>query len=160
MVYYQGTGIDVRDERCAWLRTVALPQFLAEVRVSGSEQQFPLEVHEIIGLRAGRAGVDVLDQKGLEVGRALLRGGLRECQVRQNQQQGSQHDAASEHRADTPQPAPGGGRFVRGVRCSTAAARVVVHVGGDVPHLEPPCVAVVRRGGLSYGPVMGRLPAC
>src|SRR5215213_5948431 len=99
-------------------------------------------------------------KKGLKVGRALLLSGLRECQVRQNQQQGSKHDAAGEHRADISPPAPGGGRFVRGGRCSAAAARVVVRDGGDVTHLEAPCAGVVRQGDISYGPVVGRLPLC
>ena len=66
----------------------------------------------------------------------------------------------SEHRADMSQPAPGGGRFVRGGRCSAAAARVAVGDGGDVTHLEAPCVGLVRGGGISYGLVMGRLSLC
>src|SRR5687768_14463213 len=48
------------------------------------------------------------------------------------------------------QPAPGGGRFVRGGCCSAAAARVVVPEGGDVTHLEAPCDGLVRRGTISY----------
>src|SRR3712207_1530408 len=47
------------------------------------------------------------------------------------------------------QPAPEGGRFVRGGRYSAAAARGVVRGGGDVTHLEAPCAGLVRRGGIS-----------
>ena len=38
--------------------------------------------------------------------------------------------------------------------------RVVVRVGGDVTHLEAPCVGLVGRGSISYGLLMGRLPLC